>query len=357
MRARVGIFRVGSLGDHLIALPLYHRLRELHVEDELLLFTNVQESGNLKKVGPAALLPPELFDAIHDYPAVSGWRAIRQKLRLFRATRIERLYYLMPPRSSQQLWRDRLFFGLAGVRVIGMQGRDALTPRFLPGSGLYEHEMDRLARAMSEVDTVFPKTPRYRSLRLSPAERSEARQLLKGEARCAVALSIGTKCDVNDWGLDNWAELVGRLADLRGPDQLIVLGSADEFAPSETLRARWSGRFENFCGRLSVRQSAAVLSEARLFIGHDSGPMHLAAAVDIPVVGIFSARNPPGVWFPLTEKSHIHYSHIECMGCGRMRCEDRQKECIRRITVEQVYDSCLAHVAEESARLPAAMNS
>jgi len=49
---------------------------------------------------------------------------------------------------------------------------------------------------------------------------------------------------------------------------------------------------------LSPRQSAAVLTEARLFIGHDSGPMHLAAAVGTPTVGLFGNNNQPRKWHP-----------------------------------------------------------
>lgn len=347
MKTRVGVFRVGSLGDHLIALPLYRRLRELHANDELILFSNVQEPGNPKKVGPAAVLPPGLFDAIRDYPVGLAWRESLAKLRLFRSIGLQRLYYLMPLRSPQQLRRDRLFFALAGVRVIGMNGsREDPVPRVVAETGLYEHETDRLARAIGPVVGDTPKTARYRSLGISPAERAEARRLLQEPYGSMVALSLGTKITVNDWGIDNWSELVRRLSTVRSIDRLVVLGSADESAASETLRDGWSGRFLNLCGRLSARQSAAVLSESRLFIGHDSGPMHMAAAVDVPIVAIFSARNLPGVWFPLSERSHVHYSRIECMGCARLVCEDRRKECIRRITAHEVFESCLAQLGE-----------
>jgi ADP-heptose:LPS heptosyltransferase len=78
--------------------------------------------------------------------------------------------------------------------------------------------------------------------------------------------------------------------------------------------------------------------------------MHMAAAVDVPIVAIFSSRNPRGQWFPLSENARIHYTEIECMGCGRIRCEDRQQECIRRITVEEVFDSCVAALAVDVGR-------
>jgi len=70
-----------------------------------------------------------------------------------------------------------------------------------------------------------------------------------------------------------------------------MLGAADEQVRTELLLANWPGPKLNLCGQLSVRQSAAVLTHARVYLGHDSGPMHLAAAVGIPCVAVFSSRN------------------------------------------------------------------
>jgi ADP-heptose:LPS heptosyltransferase len=54
----------------------------------------------------------------------------------------------------------------------------------------------------------------------------------------------------------------------------------------------------NLCGKLTPRESAAVMQRATLFAGHDSGPMHLAAAVGTPCVAMFGDFNPPKKWHP-----------------------------------------------------------
>ena len=71
----------------------------------------------------------------------------------------------------------------------------------------------------------------------------------------------------------------------------------------------------NLCGLLNPRESAAALKMAKIFVGHDSGPMHLAASVGIPCVAIFSARNKPGVWFPYGNQHKVVYHPIDCYGC------------------------------------------
>ena len=344
-KRHIGVLRVGSLGDHLIALPLYRRLRELHVQDTLSLISDALSSGNRKLVGPASILPEGLFDAIWKYPVGSGWRQVLETSRLFRRQRFDLLYYLMPSRSPRQLWRDRLFFRFAGVPVVGLRAGEATAleaPRYLPDVERYEHETNRLARAIPALqDLDFEATPGLSSLQLTAAEHDQCAAMIGSSQGRAVAISLGTKCDVNHWGLENWQQLVRRLGDSGTLDRLFLIGAADEYEECESLRRLWPGEVRNFCGQLAPRQSAAVIAGSRLFIGHDSGPMHMAAAVGVPIVAVFSSRNLPGVWFPLNERRRIHYTTIECMGCGRLRCEDRHKACIRTITVDEVYASCV----------------
>jgi len=112
-----------------------------------------------------------------------------------------------------------------------------------------------------------------------------------------------------------------------------------EFDRSERLAKRWRGPVLNVCGRLSPRESAALIGKAIAFVGHDSGPMHLAASVGTPCVAIFSAQDKPGVWFPFGTRNRVLYHQTDCYGCLLQVCIARKKECIRSITVEQVVNA------------------
>ncbi len=85
-----------------------------------------------------------------------------------------------------------------------------------------------------------------------------------------------------------------------------------------------------------------------MFLGHDSGPMHLAASVGTPVVAVFAARNIPRVWFPLGEQNEVVYHRVECWGCGLETCVEQRKKCLTSIEVEEV----LAAVERVIGRLP-----
>jgi ADP-heptose:LPS heptosyltransferase len=163
--------------------------------------------------------------------------------------------------------------------------------------------------------------------------------------RPAIAVSVGTKLQANDWGRDNWRALLARLAEMYPSYALVLVGAAEEREASEFAAQGWRevdaarkkpGPVVNFCGALTPRQSAAVLARAAIFLGHDSGPVHLAAAVQTPCVAIYSARNKPRIWFPYGAKHRVVYHRVDCWGCGLETCIVEQKKCLTSIPVEEV---------------------
>ena len=124
----------------------------------------------------------------------------------------------------------------------------------------------------------------------------------------------------------------------------MFLGSAEEGEQSETCSSSWGQMGLNLCGKSSPRVSAAVLAKCKLFIGHDSGPMHLAACVSTPCVAIFSARNLPQQWFPRGNKNVILYNRTECAGCDLEVCTIEKKKCLISISVKQVEDAVFSQL-------------
>ena len=116
----------------------------------------------------------------------------------------------------------------------------------------------------------------------------------------------------------------------------MFVGAKTEFGESEKIGQFWFGQKVNLCGALTPRESAAALGKATVFIGHDGGPMHLAATVGTPCVAIFSARNKPGTWFPFGSGHRVIYHKTECYGCGLDVCELQKKKCITSIRVDEV---------------------
>ena len=126
---------------------------------------------------------------------------------------------------------------------------------------------------------------------------------------------------------------------------LAITGVKSESEASEFAAEGWreSAGAEsvvlNLCGKLTPRESAAVFARARAFLGHDSGPMHLADAAGTPVVAVFSARNPPRRWFPHGRNHRVIYHKVNCFGCGMQECTVEQMKCVRSISVDEVFEA------------------
>lgn len=118
----------------------------------------------------------------------------------------------------------------------------------------------------------------------------------------------------------------------------VIVGGPEDRTVGERLIDRW-GLGANAAGSLSVRVSAAMMERLTLYIGNDTGSMHLAAAAGLPCVAIFAAVDWPGRWHPIGDGHRVLRRHVECEGCHSPICFNYHK-CLDLITVEQVFDAC-----------------
>ena len=340
---RVLIYRIGSLGDTLIALPALHLTARAFPEAERRMLTNFPV--NVKAPPAAAIL--EHTGLVHGYIRyVVGTRSPRELLllwwKLF-SWRPEVLVYIGPSRGVESARRDARFFAICGIRrLIGVPlTEDMQSNRFEEAEQVFEPEAARLARNLAELGSVDLDDPQSWSLHLTDAEHARAEAALAVAPRAPlIAVSVGTKVQSKDWGRENWRALLRRLAEVYPGHALALCGASEEIEVSEFAAEGWkeksSGPVVNLCGVLTPRESAAVLARAIILVGHDSGPMHLAAAVQTPCVAIFAARNKPRVWFPYGRQHRVVYHRTDCWGCGLETCIVERKKCLTSITVDEV---------------------
>ena len=290
---------------------------------------------------------------VHDYylfpPPSKDAGRVRQMLDLAREIRTwkpEILIYLHEPRGQVVALRDAAIFRMLGIRrLIGVPlTRSLQRTIFNEEMDRVEHRSEYLARALKPLGDSRLDDRASWQLGLTSAERTRAQTELQPLGDCAgiIAMSIGAKIDVKDWGDDNWRPLLNNLSTLLPHWGMVALGAPVEHRRSSDLLSAWRGPHVNLCGKLSVRESAAVMECARIFVGHDSGPMHLAAAVGTPCAAIFSARNLRGHWFPYGRGHTVFYKQIECAGCGLEVCVEFKKKCISSISVAEVSDSVIS---------------
>lgn len=354
---RVLIYRLGSLGDMLIALPALHLVARAFPSAERRMLTN-SPVHTKAPAAPAVLEGTGLVAGYLRYTV--GTRNPLELLRLWWSIlrfRPDAVVYLASSRGTVAATRDLRFFKLCGAkRVIGVPLNEAMQSNFggaFPDSraasemleaAALEPEAQRLVRNLQELGKVDLQEPAHWSLHLSDAEYQRADLAIGPDILHTMpfAVSVGTKVQAKDWGRDNWHGLLTQLAARMPGRGLLLLGAPEESEASQFAASGWvqsgGGPVVNLCGSLTPRESAAALSRACMFLGHDSGPMHLAAAVGTPLVAIFAARNIPRQWFPFGTHHEVVYHRVDCWGCGLETCLEQRKKCIASITVDEVLE-------------------
>ncbi len=317
------ILQIGSLGDTVISLPCYREIARRHPNAARYLLTNYPKNSKMVPA-EAILMPTGVIAGSIEYPM--PLRQPGKMLALFRRIRELKpsiLYYLLPERHLLNLLRHYSFFKLCGIsRIRAMPwSRDQRFSREV-APALWESEASRLLRNLNAA--LRPPADADRDLALSVAEKAKAEALIQrlGASAGFVAISVGGKIPLKDWGDGNWRVVAQTLSGSRPGLGAVFVGSADERSRNEGLAALWKGPSLNACGQLTARETAAVIARAAAFLGHDTGTMHLAAAVDTPVVGVFCARHKPGIWFSDRPRDTFFYNHVPCAGCGLSKTDE-----------------------------------
>jgi ADP-heptose:LPS heptosyltransferase len=355
---RILIYRLGSLGDTVVAIPCFHLIRRAFPSAHITVLTNHPVEA---KAAPLAsvLDGSGLFDELLDYPV--ELRQLRQIVDLrnrIRAGNFDVVVHLTAARGLINSIRDYFFFRWCGIpRVIGVPFRDVGLDSVRIAPGRHEAESLRLVNRLRKLGQIDLRHRESWDLRLTSKERDEAERLLR-EGRISspfLALSLGSKLAVKDWTPENWKKLLRGLSGPYPQLSILAVGAEEERSVVDAALAAWKGAMANLCGRTSARVSAALLERASLFIGHDSGPLHLAAAVGTPCVAIFSGHGPPGQWFPCGDKNIILLPEKLCALCSRADCRQINGKCILSISVDEVFAAVkqqLGSISPSSDRSP-----
>jgi ADP-heptose:LPS heptosyltransferase len=119
---------------------------------------------------------------------------------------------------------------------------------------------------------------------------------------------------------------------------VILTGSSSERPMIERVAELMHERPVLLCGLIDLQQMPALLERSSLYVGNDTGPMHIAAAVGTPTISIFSARDFPQRWHPAGPGHTVLRHDAPCSPCFREVC-NREPACIEEIKVEDVLSA------------------
>ncbi|PIU39953.1 MAG: hypothetical protein COT00_04240 [Candidatus Omnitrophica bacterium CG07_land_8_20_14_0_80_50_8] len=338
---KIMIFRIGSLGDTIVALPAFNAIRRCYAGDQIILLSSKNPADAVSVWN--VLLGTGLVDQAIEYNLeIKGLRKIQELIRLrtqIRKMGIDALIYLPPSlRRNSQIHRDKRFFGLCGIKtLIGFDNFSEVAVREKNGEirrlpreteFLLKHLEQAGVSTQNAFDGLFSKF-------VTPETLSEVDSIFpkRGDGRF-VAVCASGKWQAQKWPLERFEALGKRLIDDYGVEP-VLFGSRGDSADAETLISLWRHGI-NLCGRLTLNGAAEALRRCILYIGNDTGPMHLAAFAGVPCLAIFSARNNPGLWEPFGEDHTVLRKRVPCAGCELKVCNVQDHPCLGLISVEEV---------------------
>jgi len=162
-----------------------------------------------------------------------------------------------------------------------------------------------------------------------------------------VVISPGTSARrrIKTWEEDKFSDLILRLKE-RYDLNPVLIGGEDSREMNEKIVEiliekdieRRMNHLQNLTGKADLKELCYLLQKAALFVGVDSGIMHLASSFDIPVVGIFGPTDPFYVGPQNTKSRLVRKEELECVPCYLKGCEVR--ECMKRIETGDVFHAC-----------------
>ncbi len=251
--------------------------------------------------------------------------------------------------------RSNVLIGLSGARRrvgFGMAGGGAMLTDCVPFDPTVHTRSNALRLAERAFDLLggsreaFRPNPGGTRLRIPDDARARAASLLAGTADGAVIVVVhaGGGREIKQWNLDRFADVANRLAASRGAT-IVLSGDAGDRPLVDAVKAEIhpSVRCVDLVGRADLVTLAAVLDAADLLVTGDTGPMHLASALDVPLVAVFGPSDPVR-WGPSSTRSRVVRVSLPCSPCNRIRrpperCRGHVPDCLAAVSAGAVYDA------------------
>ena len=329
---RILISRTDRLGDVLLSTPVIAALRQQYPNAYIAMLA----SSGVKEVLESDPHLDKLFlldkDAKH-----KSWLAMFSLIREIKKEKFDLAILLHPT------IRVHLAVYLAGIpRRVGYDRKFPflLTDRIrhLKQEGA-KHESE-YALDMVRYLGIEPLDKRP-SMLIAPRFEKWADELFAREGLVPEDKLLGihpsASCISKIWPVERFAQVADILADKYG-FKVIIFASARDKRIAQALKEHMRHSVINLAGRTSVGELAAAIKRCRIFISNDSGPVHIACAVGVPVISIFGRKQPglsPRRWAPVGVKDKVLHRDAGCIVCLAHNCR-KDFAFLKAVSVEDV---------------------
>jgi ADP-heptose:LPS heptosyltransferase len=200
------------------------------------------------------------------------------------------------------------------------------------------HEVDYNIGLIRELGCIPRGEPEFLIHIPEDARRSVEEILGEPKGRRIIVIHPGSGGSAREWPAAHFGSLASRLLQ-QGDATIYVTGTQNEKSKVDAVVALAGHGAVSLAGELTVKQLAALLSVADLFVANSTGPLHIAAALGTPVLGLYPQHTPMSAkrWGPRTEKKRVYspQRREDCRDC--VDGTSASCECMASISVDTVY--------------------
>ena len=325
---RVCLIKPSALGDVVQTLPLLGMLRRR--------FPAASISWVVRRSFAELLIGhPDLTEII-PFHRRGGWREVLQLLGLLKHRRFDLVFDL------QGLFRTGVMTWATGAPVragleSAREGASLACNCIIRDSGPHVPAHLRYWRVAEALG--LSNHPRVAVISTTAAETAWLADRTRHLPRPLLAIHPGAGWETKRWPVEKFAEIVRRFE-----GSVVLVGSSAERGLADRIVAATSARRNpalNLAGETSLKQLAVLLGASDLIVSNDSGPMHLAAAMGTPVVGIFTCTSP-FLSGPAGTDHELIFTGVPCAGSYCKSCPMRGKShlgCLSELPVERVWNA------------------
>jgi ADP-heptose:LPS heptosyltransferase len=238
-----------------------------------------------------------------------------------------------------------------------------LTPRKFGNS--FTHSVYNQAKLLEHLNIPIDSEtiPQYPVIPIDESRiRDWVKLLVNEKDKKKAVIHVGAGKTSRDWGIENFASLVQKLKQNENKNEtendwsIFIVGKNDEEKKKgEYLEKHF--QIHNLTGKISLLELLYLISRSTVYVGADSGPLHLASLTSTPLVGLYGP-NIPEISGPWREKNvSVIRKYLPCQPCNQKKCEyekDNHKKdnqnnnhgiisCMKNITTDEVYEAIIRY--------------
>jgi len=330
---RILVVKLDHLGDVLLATPVFSNLSRAYPDAELHALTGAWSRVVLEK-------HPDV-NKVLEYNSPAFCRtglptSLKQTFQLYRALRHQKYDLMVELRND---WRIICFslLRVAPKRIDRATLQVANKLGFARFTGI--HETTRNLDVLNKAGIPTPiKTTTFS---ITTEDKKWASNFLTAhqidQKRPLIAIHPGSPIPLKRWMPERYAELADWLI-ARKQAKILFVGVADEMPIITKIQQLMRAESINIAGKTTLTQLASILHISNVFIGNDSGPMHLAAAVGTPTIGLYGPGDPTR-FRPVGIKCQIIQRKQDCPPCAGTTCRFGKDGCMAKIQVIDVIQT------------------